>query len=280
MDIFWFLKIAFNFHEFLSLLFLFLILFIPFHFSLWLTCLERARLMFTSLYMRWTCSMSPPCCNTPREAVQNVMPCRGAGLYWKSCDSSFWLIPLWLQATGMTSVCEPSPWTFLLAGCEVTFTTTCARCLPTPAALMYRLSAKHFFSLMLMLLGARRKVVLILVTDWHERHNSAVNVKPNHLIAPYWLAAVEPINPQWRRFKAGFRCCLDAGTLLTIRQICVWGGLKTINVHYMDDLLNSLNTPIFPGGSQSFCMLISNTISSFIGNTVLSFWNGWIWFHI
>lgn len=37
-----FFKIVFNFHEFLSLLFLFLIPFIPFHFSLWLTCLERA----------------------------------------------------------------------------------------------------------------------------------------------------------------------------------------------------------------------------------------------
>lgn len=36
-------------HEFLSLLFLFRILFTPFHFSLWLTCLGRAR-----LYVRFT----------------------------------------------------------------------------------------------------------------------------------------------------------------------------------------------------------------------------------
>lgn len=173
--------------------------------------------MLTSLYVRWTCCMSPPCCNMPREAVQYVMPCRGAGLYWKSCDSSSWLIPLWLQATRMTSVCEQSRWTFLLAGCEVTFTTTCARCWPTPPALMYKLSAEHFFSLMLMLLSARRKVVLILVTYWHERHNSVLNVKPNRLSAPYWLAAGGPINPRWRRFKAGFSCYLVAMMLVPWR---------------------------------------------------------------
>lgn len=39
-----FFKIVFNFHKCLSLLFLFLISFIPFQFALWLTCLERARL--------------------------------------------------------------------------------------------------------------------------------------------------------------------------------------------------------------------------------------------
>lgn len=164
--------------------------------------------MFTSLYARWTCCMSPPCCNTPRKALQYVMPCRGAGLY--GSDSLSWLIPLWLQATGMTSVREQSSWTFLLAGCEVTFTATCARRLPTPPALMYRLSAEHFFPLMLKPLGDRRKVVVILVTDWHERHNSVLNVKPNHLCAPYWLAAGEPINHQWRQFKAGFSCYLVA----------------------------------------------------------------------
>lgn len=130
------------------------------------------------------------------------MPRRGAALYWKkSCDSSSWLISS-LAAGYRDDVCL-SRWTFLLAGCGVTLTTTRARCLPTPPALMYRLSAEHW-SLMLMLLGDRRKVVLILVTDWHERHNSVLNVKPDHLSAPYWLAAGEPINPQWRGFKAGF----------------------------------------------------------------------------